>query len=164
MDQLDCKSKNCLYILQSDKDPKLTLERAEELIKKSVVNVLAHQMLVDAAKGLEMKQTVVFGLETIRQIVPKDLKNLKELGNAYLEIGDTEKTIAIGNEIQKVKSTAFQSLSVLMAAMVFARQPLSPLPPIRPMSVCLCLLTASTSNVNLFVPGRHPTSTFHRSH
>ena len=68
------------------------------------------------------------------------------------------------NEIQKVKSTAFQSLSVLMAAMVFARQPLSPLPPIRPMSVCLCLLTASTSNVNLFVPGRHPTSTFHRSH
>ena len=51
-----------------------------------------------------------------------------------------------------------------MAAMVFARQPLSPLPPIRPMSVCLCLLTASTSNVNLFVPGRHPTSTFHRSH
>lgn len=87
---------------KSDKDPKLTLERAEELIKKSVVNVLAHQMLVDAAKGLEMKQTVVFGLETIRQIVPKDLKNLKELGNAYLEIGDTEKTIAIGNEIQKV--------------------------------------------------------------
>ena len=68
------------------------------------------------------------------------------------------------NEIQKVKSTAFQSLSVLTAAMVFARQPLSPLPPIRPMSVCLCLLTASTSNVNLFVPGRHPTSTFHRSH
>ena len=59
-------------------------------------------MLVDAAKGLEMKQTVVFGLETIRKIVPKDLKNLKELGNAYLEIGDTEKTIAIGNEIQKV--------------------------------------------------------------
>ena len=56
------------------------------------------------------------------------------------------------NEIQKVKSTAFQSLSVLMAAMVFARQPLSPLPPIRPMSACLCLLTASTSNVNLFVP------------
>ena len=49
-----------------------------------------------------MKQTDVFGLETIRQIVPKDLKNLKELGNAYLEIGDTEKTIAIGNEIQKV--------------------------------------------------------------
>ena len=27
---------------------------------------------------------------------------MKELGNAYLEIGDTEKTIAIGNEIQKV--------------------------------------------------------------
>ena len=50
-----------------------------------------------------MKQTAVFGLETIRQINPKDIKNLKELGNAYLEVGDTEKTIAIGNEIQKIK-------------------------------------------------------------
>ena len=59
-------------------------------------------MLVDAAKELDLKETVVFGLETIRQISPKDLKNLKELGNAYLEIGETEKTIAVGNEIQKL--------------------------------------------------------------
>ena len=47
-------------------------------------------MLVDAAKNLEMKGTIVFALETIRQINPKDLNNLKELGDAYLEIGDTE--------------------------------------------------------------------------
>ena len=59
-------------------------------------------MLVEAARNLDMKQTVVFGLETIRQINPKDIKNLKDLGNAYLEVGDTEKTIAIGNEIQKI--------------------------------------------------------------
>ena len=87
---------------KGDKKPTVALEKAEELIEKSVGNVLAHQMLVDAAKELDLKETVVFGLETIRQISPKDLKNLKELGNAYLEIGETEKTIAVGNEIQKL--------------------------------------------------------------
>ena len=87
---------------KGDKKPTIALEKAEELIEKSVGNVLAHQMLVDAAKELDLKETVVFGLETIRQISPKDLKNLKELGNAYLEIGETEKTIAVGNEIQKL--------------------------------------------------------------
>ena len=87
---------------KGDKKPTIALEKAEELIEKSVGNVLAHQMLVDAAKELGLKETVVFGLETIRQISPKDLKNLKELGNAYLEIGETEKTIAVGNEIQKL--------------------------------------------------------------
>ena len=87
---------------KGDKKPTIALEKAEELIEKSVGNVLAHQMLVDAAKELNLKETVVFGLETIKQISPKDLKNLKELGNAYLEIGETEKTIAVGNEIQKL--------------------------------------------------------------
>ena len=87
---------------KGDKKPTIALEKAEELIEKSVGNVLAHQMLVDAAKELDLKETVVFGLETIKQISPKDLKNLKELGNAYLEIGETEKTIAVGNEIQKL--------------------------------------------------------------
>lgn len=87
---------------KGDKDPAQTINKAEDLIDKSVANVIAHQMLVDAAKNLEMKGTIVFALETIRQINPKDLNNLKELGDAYLEIGDTEKTIAIGNEIQKI--------------------------------------------------------------
>ncbi|OUU40513.1 MAG: hypothetical protein CBC16_06160 [Verrucomicrobia bacterium TMED56] len=87
---------------KTDKNPAQTLAKAEDLIEKSVVNDMAHLMLVEAARNLDMKQTVVFGLETIRQINPKDIKNLKDLGNAYLEVGDTEKTIAIGNEIQKI--------------------------------------------------------------
>ncbi|OUU44132.1 MAG: hypothetical protein CBC16_02120 [Verrucomicrobia bacterium TMED56] len=87
---------------KTDKNPAQTLAKAEDLIEKSVVNDMAHLMLVEAARNLDMKQTVVFGLETIRQINPKNIKNLKDLGNAYLEVGDTEKTIAIGNEIQKI--------------------------------------------------------------
>ena len=70
---------------KGDKNPAETINKAEDLIDKSVADIIAHQMLVDAAKNLEMKGTIVFGLETIRQINPKDLNNLKELGDAYLK-------------------------------------------------------------------------------
>ena len=86
---------------KADKDPAQTLNKAEDLIDKSVSNIIAHQMLVGAARNLEMKGTVVFGLETIKQINPKDLNNLKELGNAYLETGDTEQAIAMGMKFKK---------------------------------------------------------------
>ena len=73
---------------KGDKDPALVLTKVEELVEKTFVYIMAHQMLIDAAKNLGMNNTVVFGLETIRQINPKDLKNLKQLGDAYLEVGD----------------------------------------------------------------------------
>ena len=68
-----------MLIGKGDKDPSLALAKAEELIAKSVGNITAHQMLIDAAKNLEMKNTVVFGLETIRQINPKILRISKFL-------------------------------------------------------------------------------------
>ena len=103
---------------KADKDPAQTLNKAEDLIDKSVSNVIAHQMLVGAARNLEMKGTVVFGLETIKQINPKDLNNLKELGNAYLETGDTEQAIAIGNEIQKINPSDGEAEDLMKRASV----------------------------------------------
>ena len=44
---------------KADKDPAQTLNKAEDLIDKSVSNVIAHQMLVGAARNLEMKGIVV---------------------------------------------------------------------------------------------------------
>ena len=87
---------------KSDKDPEGLLVKAEDLISKSPGNVLAHHMLADAASAIGMSKTAVFALETIKQIQPKDVKNLKELGNAYIEAGDTESAIATGGEIMKL--------------------------------------------------------------
>ena len=87
---------------KSDKDPEGLLVKAEDLIAKSPGNVLAHHMLADAASAIGMSKTAVFALETIKQIQPKDVKNLKELGNAYIEAGDTESAIAVGGEIMKL--------------------------------------------------------------
>ena len=84
------------------KDPQGAFESAELMIAKNPANVIAHELIADAARSLEMPHTVVFAYECIRRINPKDLNNLKKLGNAYLDAGDSESTIRIGNEIIKV--------------------------------------------------------------
>ena len=52
---------------------------------------------MSSSAALGMVNTVVFAYETIRKIQPKDVKNLKQLGNAYLEAGDSDMAIKTGN-------------------------------------------------------------------
>ncbi|SVC75954.1 uncharacterized protein METZ01_LOCUS328808 [marine metagenome] len=103
---------------KGDKDPRETLDKAEELIDKSPANVLAHQMLADAASSLGMLQTVVFAYETIQKLHPKDIKNLKDLGNAYIEAGNTELAIATGNSIKQINSNDGDAEELLKRASV----------------------------------------------
>ena len=84
---------------KSDKDPEGTLQKAEELIAKNPANTTAHQLLADAAANLEMYGTTVFSYETIYKLEPENLNNLKDLGRAYLDAGDTESAIKTGNII-----------------------------------------------------------------
>jgi tetratricopeptide (TPR) repeat protein len=65
-----------------------------------------------------MKETVVFAYETIRTIHPKNLKFLKDLGNAYLDAGKTEKAIETGNEILKLSPTDGDAVDLMKRASV----------------------------------------------
>ena len=56
-------------------------------------------MLANAASSLGLVNTVVFAYETIRKIQPKDLANLKNLANAFLEAGLSDQAIETGNAI-----------------------------------------------------------------
>lgn len=103
---------------KGEKDPEGTLVKAEALIEKNPRNVLAHEMIADAATHLEMKGTVVFAYETIRKIHPSNIKNLKELGNAYLDIGNTEKAIETGNAILKLNPTDGDAVDLMKRASV----------------------------------------------
>lgn len=85
----------------SDKDPEAALVKAEELLDKNPASVAAHQMLAEAATSLGMNATSVFAYETIYKIEPENLRNLKSLGRAYLDMGDTENAIKTGNTILK---------------------------------------------------------------
>ena len=71
---------------KDDPDPQATLEKTESLIAKSPTNVPAHQMLGDAARALGILKTTAFAFETIHKIQPKDLNNIKNLANVYIEL------------------------------------------------------------------------------
>ena len=103
---------------KGEKDPEGTLIKAEGLIEKNPGSILAHEMLADAATHLEMKETVVFAYETIRKIHPTNIKNLKQLGNAYLEFGNTEKAIETGNSILKINPTDGDAVELMKRASV----------------------------------------------
>ena len=103
---------------KGEKDPEGTLVKAEALIEKNPGNVIAHEMIADAASHLGMKETVVFAYETIRKINPTNIKNLKELGNAYLEFGNTEKAIETGNLILKTHPTDGDAVELMKKASV----------------------------------------------
>lgn len=82
-----------------EKDPEASLLKAEEFIAKNPGNVVAHQLLADAAANLEMHKTVIFAYETVYKLEPENISNLKKLGLAYLGIADTENAIKTGNAI-----------------------------------------------------------------
>ena len=103
---------------KAEKDPEGSLVKAEVLIEKNPANVLGHEMIADAANLLGMTETVVFAYETIRKIHPKNLKFLKDLGNAYLDAGKTEKAIETGNEILKLSPTDGDAVDLMKRASV----------------------------------------------
>ena len=87
---------------QGDKDPIDIINKAEDLIAKSPSNIPAHQMLADAARSAGLLGTVVFAYETVKKMQPKDLVNLKSLGDAYIGNGETDKAIEVGNLIVSI--------------------------------------------------------------
>ena len=103
---------------KAEKDPEGSLAKAEVLIEKNPANVLGHEMIAEAANLLGMTETVVFAYETIRKIHPKNLKFLKDLGNAYLDAGKTEKAIETGNEILKLSPTDGDAVDLMKRASV----------------------------------------------
>lgn len=103
---------------KAEKDPEGSLVKAEVLIEKNPANVLGHEMIADAANLLGMTETVVFAYETIRKLHPKNLKFLKDLGNAYLDAGKTEKAIETGNEILKLSPTDGDAVDLMKRASV----------------------------------------------
>lgn len=107
-----------MFRAKGDKDPRETISKAEELIDKFPANVIAHQMLAEASSSLGLQGTVVFAYETIQKIQPKDIKNLKDLGNAYIEAGNTELAIATANTIKQINSNDGEAEDMLKRASV----------------------------------------------
>ena len=54
-------------------DPVIGLQKAEDIIVKSPTNIVAHQMLAQAARMLGLLKTTAFAYETIRRSNPRIL-------------------------------------------------------------------------------------------
>lgn len=79
------------------KDPAKAMETAEQMLNSNPANTAAHKMLGFAAEALGLHQTAVFAFEEARKTDPKDVQNIKALMLAYIETGQSEEAIRLGD-------------------------------------------------------------------
>ncbi|MES2694634.1 MAG: tetratricopeptide repeat protein [Verrucomicrobiota bacterium] len=100
------------------KDPAKHLESAETLLAKDPTNVSALKMLADAAAALELKETVAFALDAIRELEPGNRANLLALGEALLVAGKAVEAVAIADEILKTKPADAEAQDLMRKASI----------------------------------------------
>lgn len=88
------------FAMKSDakvqKDPAKAMETAEDLLKANPDNVAGHKLLGAGALALEMYGTAAFAFEAIYKIDPNNGDNVVALMNAYIDMGEGEQAIRIG--------------------------------------------------------------------
>jgi len=82
-------------------NPVHALEQVEKMLEKDPGNRACHEILGAASEKLELWNTAVFAYETIRNLDPECLPNLKKLVRAYLRAGNPEKAICLVESILK---------------------------------------------------------------
>lgn len=78
------------------KDPAKAIESAEQILNANPENVAGHKILAAAAEELKLYSTAVFAYEAVRQIDPKNTENIKALMSVYIQTGQSEEAIRIG--------------------------------------------------------------------
>jgi tetratricopeptide (TPR) repeat protein len=77
------------------KDPLGALQEIEKKLDKAPGNVEANTLLFESFMALGMPDLAVFGLETVRDFNPKNIKNLHKLGDHYLTQGSSTEAAQI---------------------------------------------------------------------
>ncbi len=70
-----------------NKNPAEAMAIAEQVLNSDANNPFAHRIIVDAARALELPQTMVLSLETMVRLSPKDKALVVEFANAVAETG-----------------------------------------------------------------------------
>lgn len=100
------------------KDPAKLLDAAETLLAKDPTNVSALKLLAEAAGGLDLKETVAFALDAIRELEPGNRANLLALAEALLAAGKAAEAVAIADEILKTKPTDSEAQDLMRKASI----------------------------------------------
>jgi tetratricopeptide (TPR) repeat protein len=78
------------------KDPQKAIDSAEQLLNSNPSNTVAHKILGMAAEELGLVSTAAFAYEAIRKLEPNNMGNIKTLMSVYIQTGQNEKAIRIG--------------------------------------------------------------------
>ena len=73
--------------LALSKNPAEAMAIAEEVLNGDANNPFAHRIIVDAARALELPQTMVLSLETMVRLAPKDKALVIDFANTVAETG-----------------------------------------------------------------------------
>lgn len=79
------------------KDPAAALIAAEKLLTTDPFNLNAHKVIGAAAEAMHLFDTAAFAYEEIHKIEPQNIENIKALMSAYIELGDSEAAIRVGD-------------------------------------------------------------------
>ena len=102
------------------KDPLAALQEIEKKLDNDPGNIEANTLLYEAFMALGVAELAVFGLETVRNFHPNEMKNLHKLGDHYLTQGNSgdaakvydlivEQNPADGEARKKAKDAAAQA-------------------------------------------------------
>ncbi len=100
------------------KDPSKALDAAEKALTKDPSNGGAHKLLAQAAKAMELPETVAFAWECIRDHSPENISVLLSLGNAYVEANRGEDAVAVGEQILRLQPGNAEAQELLKTASV----------------------------------------------
>jgi tetratricopeptide (TPR) repeat protein len=85
----------------AEKDPEKAMQQAETALTTDPRNTAAHNLLGLAAEAMEDWETAVFAYQSIRELEPDNLDNLKSLGAALVETGRNKEAIKVSEKILK---------------------------------------------------------------
>lgn len=100
------------------KDPEKAMETAEQTLRTDPDNVAAHKMLGMAAEALELFTTAAFAYDSIRQVEPKNMDNIKALMSVYITLGKSEEAIRIGEAAYRANPADDEVQSLIKKASV----------------------------------------------
>ncbi len=103
---------------QVKKNPAKAMNAAEKMLSKDPSNSTALKLLADAAKACDLPATRVFALEGIREIQPDNIKNLLEIGDAYIAAERAEAALNAAERVLELKPGHEDAQALIKAASV----------------------------------------------
>jgi tetratricopeptide (TPR) repeat protein len=84
------------------KDPKRAVEMIEKVLEEEPYHRQANLVLKEAAVAAGWPEVGIFALRTLLEEHPRDVKVLRELGQLYHELGQSEQEVEVYNQLTEI--------------------------------------------------------------